>query len=348
MVSIGQGYGKLPNVRLRRLQGPGEEQPLAVWDEGAERWVPIGPAAGLLGDARFAGLEDDAVALLAGGAETRALLAELCEAVRDRYGELDGYAPAPLLPFRPTLVRAFALSERHWIQSARAHLRRNLPWAAPPVAAVEAITRRPFKPFRPRPLFYREPQYYLGNASTLIADGAEVPWPSFTEALDFELELAAVVVAPVRDASPAEAEAALGGFVVFNDLTARDVQWEEVRGGIFGPIAKSKTFASALGAEVVSADAVLPRARSLRGEVRVNGELWSATDTGDQRWTFPEMLAHASRGETVGPGELLSSGTLHDGCGLELGRWLRPGDDLELSIEGVGSVRNRIGAPRQG
>ena len=332
-------------MRLRRLRGADRRHALAVWDEPAERWVPIVPAATLLGDPRFAGLGDDAVAVLAGGAETRALLADLCEAVRGRRDELGGYEPAPLLPFQPTLLRAFALSERHWIQSARGHLRRNLPWAAPAVAAVEAISRRPFKPFRPKPLFYSEPQYYLGNALSLVPDGAEVPWPAFTEALDFELELAAVVVAPVRDVSAAEAEAAIGGFVVFNDLTARDVQWEEVRAGIFGPVTKSKSFASALGAELVSADVVLPRARSLRGEIRVNGELWSATDTGDQRWTFPEMLAHAAKGETVQPGELLSSGTLHDGCGLELDRWLRPGDDLELSIEGVGAVRNRIGAP---
>ncbi len=332
-------------MRLRRLKGSGEERPLAVWDEGAARWVPIGPAAALLGEPRFLALGDDPVAVLAGGAETRELLAELCAAVRDRAGELGAYEPAPLLPFQPTLLRAFALSEKHWIQSARGHLRRNIPWAAPAVRAIEAVTRRPFKPFRPGALFYEEPQYYLGNASSIYPDGAEVPWPSFTRVLDFELELAAVVAAPVRDASVAEAERAIGGFLVFNDLTARDTQWEEVRGGIFGPVAKSKSFASSLGAEIVSADVILPRARSLQGEIRVNGELWSRTDTGDQRWTFAEMLAQACKGETVHPGELLSSGTLHDGCGLELDRWLRPGDELELTIEAVGSLRNRIGAP---
>lgn len=80
------------------------------------------------------------------------------------------------------------------------------------------------------------------------------------------------------------------------------------------------------------------RFRRLQG-----GETWSRTDTSDMRWTFPEMLAHAASGETVQPGEILSSGTLPDGCGLELDRWLQPGDELELKLELVGSVRNRIG-----
>jgi 2-keto-4-pentenoate hydratase/2-oxohepta-3-ene-1,7-dioic acid hydratase in catechol pathway len=332
-------------MRLRRLRKASGEQSLAVWDETSERWIPIAPARTAVGDSRFSELGEDPVALLAGGARVRSLLEELCSAARPQLDEIDGYEPAPLLPFQPSLLRAFALSERHWIQSARGHVRRNLRWALPGIRAVETVTRRPFRAFRPSPLFYREPQYYIGNALTLIPDGAEVPWPAFTRALDFELELAAIVVAPVRDASPEQAADAIGGFVVFNDLTARDTQWTEVRGSLFGPITKSKSFASALGAEIVSADVVLPRAGSLRAEVRVNGEVWSRTDTADLRWSFPQMLAHASKGENVHPGELLSSGTLPDGCGLELNRWLKPGDDLELTIEHVGSVRNRIGRP---
>jgi 2-keto-4-pentenoate hydratase/2-oxohepta-3-ene-1,7-dioic acid hydratase in catechol pathway len=78
----------------------------------------------------------------------------------------------------------------------------------------------------------------------------------------------------------------------------------------------------------------------------VDGELWSRTDTTDQRWSFEQMLAFASRGETVHLGELMSSGTLHDGCSLEIGRWVAPGDTLELTIDGVGSVKNVIGEPR--
>jgi len=331
-------------MRFRRVLLEGDAA-LAVHDDVARAWVPIAATATALGEPAFGTLPtDDLVALLDGGADTRAALQALCAAARER-GVGPAVELAPLLPFSPVLLRAFMSSETHWVQSARGHVRRNLPWAMPFVAAVEALTRRPFPPFRPGRLFYEEPTFYLGNPLTFVPDGAEAPWPTYTKALDFEIELGAIVTRSVRDADPDAAVAAIGGFVVVNDLSARDVQWREVRHGLFGPVTKAKTFASAMGAEVVSADEVLPRARALGAEVRVNGERWSRTDTADQRWSFPEMVAAASAGETVHPGELFSSGTLHDGCSLEIGRWLQPGDELELTIEHVGSVRNRIGHP---
>jgi 2-keto-4-pentenoate hydratase/2-oxohepta-3-ene-1,7-dioic acid hydratase in catechol pathway len=333
-------------MRFRRviLEQDGGEA-LAVHDATADRWLPIAATARALGDPASEELPRDLIALLAGGEQTRELLGALCATARER-DVAPACEPAPLLPFQPVLMRAFATSERHWLQSARGHVRRNMPRALPFISAVELITRRPFRPFRPGRLFYEEPAYYIGNALTFVPDGAEAPWPAYTEALDFELELGALVVREVRDASLAEACAAIGGFLVVNDLSARDTQWREIRHGIFGPLSKTKTFASSMSAEVVSADEILDRARRLEAEVRVNGEVWSRTDTADQRWSFEEMLVHASRGETVRPGELMSSGTLHDGCSLEIGRWVAPGDELELSIEGVGSVRNVIGDPR--
>lgn len=333
-------------MRLRRVRLENSEETLAVHDAVAKAWIPIGETAAALGDPAFESLPaDDLIALLAGGPSTRETLASLCDAARE-----SGVRPlvqlAPVLPFRPALMRAFATSERHWLQSARGHVRRNIPRALPMITAVEKVTRRPFKPFRPGKLFYEKPAYYIGNHLTFIPDGAEAPWPSFTKALDFEIELGAVIVRCVRDADPQSAADAIGGFVVVNDLSARDVQWREIREGIFGPVSKTKTFASAMSAEVVSADEVLPHARELTAQVKVNGEVWSRTDTRDQRWSFEEMVASASVGETVYPGELFSAGTLHDGCSLELDRWVAPGDELELTIERVGSVRNRIGEPR--
>jgi 2-keto-4-pentenoate hydratase/2-oxohepta-3-ene-1,7-dioic acid hydratase in catechol pathway len=332
-------------VRLRRVRLPDGASATAVLDEAAGAWVAIGAAAAASGDPAFTGLPgDDVVAILAGGEETRERLRALCTAVRGSGAGRD-HELAPLLPFQPVLMRAFANSERHWIQGARGLVRLNLPRALPAIRAVEAVTRRPFPAFRPGKLFYREPAFYLGNPLTFVPDGAEAPWPAYTNALDFELELGAVVVRPLRDATPREAREAIGGFVVVNDLSARDTQWRELRGGLFGPVIKTKTFASAMSAEVVSADEILPRVRELTATVTVNGEVWSRTSTADLRWGFEEMLAHAAAGEDVHAGELVSSGTLPDGCGLELDRWLRPGDDLELAIDGVGSVRNRIGSP---
>jgi 2-keto-4-pentenoate hydratase/2-oxohepta-3-ene-1,7-dioic acid hydratase in catechol pathway len=333
-------------MRFRRVILGDKSEALAVRDETSDRWVPIAATANALGDAAFAELPvNDLIALLAGGEGTRAALRALCSSAREKNVALD-YDLAPLLPFQPVLMRAFATSERHWLKSARGHVRRNLPRALPVISAVEFVTRRPFRPFRPGKLFYEEPAYYIGNALTFVPDGAEAPWPAYSKALDFELELGAVVVRHVRDATLSQAREAIGGFVVVNDLSARDTQWREIRHGIFGPLAKTKTFGSAMSAEVVSADEILDRARQLSAEVKVNGEVWSRTDTNDQRWSFEEMLAFASRGEEIHPGELLSSGTLHDGCSLEIGRWVSPGDRLELTIEHVGSVSNVIGEPR--
>lgn len=283
--------------------------------------------------------------LLAGGQSTRDTLTRLIEQSADRdFG--DQFTLAPLLPFRPLLMRAFANSEKHWTQAARGLARINLPRALPFINLVEKLTRKTFKPFRPGKLFYQQPAFYLGNPLTIIPSGSEAPWPGYTEHLDFELELGAIVVKPLHDATPEQARAAIGGFVVINDLSARDTQWHELREGMFGPVIKTKTFASAMSAEVVSADEIWPRIKELSGEVRVNGETWSSTDTKDMRWGFGEMAAFASDGERVFAGELLSAGTLPNGCGLELNRRLKPGDRVELSIEDVGFVANTIGEPQ--
>lgn len=331
----------------------------AVWDADRARWLPLKVALDQ-GAAAARELErrpaadgphanhplDDLIALLADGEETRALLSALIDECAD-FDIESTYTLAPLLPFQPVLLRAYANFERHWVQAARGLVRLNLPRALPAIRAVEALTRKPFKPFHPGRLFYEQPSFYLGNPLTIVADGEEAPWPPYSDRLDFELELGAIVVRPLENATPDEGRDAIGGFVVFNDLSARDTQWRELRDGLFGPVVKTKTFASSMSAEVVSADEVWPRLRRLEGEVRVNGETWARTSTREMQWDFGEMAAFASEGEPLRPGELLSSGTLPDGCGLELDRWIKPGDRLELRIDGIGSVTNVIG-PKQG
>lgn len=333
-------------MRLRRVRLVEGGECAAVWDEPRERWLPLVPALAAVGDTdeTLSPYANDIVGLLAGGTPTRDALTALCErVVNDDFQA--SFETTPLLPFQPRLMRAFANSEQHWIQGARGHVRSNLPRVWPLIRFIEAITRRPFPPFRPKKLFYEHPTYYISNALTFVPDGATAPWPSYTSRLDFEIELGAVIVRPLLNASHDEATAAIGGFVVINDLSARDTQWHEIRHGLFGPVIKSKTFASAMSAEIVSADEVLPRLRDLGAEVRVNGEIWSRTGTQDMKWDFGEMVAHASEGEHVFPGELISAGTLTNGCGLELNRWLKPNDQLELKIEGVATLRNEIGTP---
>ena len=126
---------------------------------------------------------------------------------------------------------------------------------------------------------------------------------------------------------------------VLNDFTARDVQSREMPSG-FGP-AKGKDFATALGPWVTTLDEL--DLNDLTMLARVNGEEWSRGSTSTLTWSIGELLAYASRSGQLVPGEVIGSGTVGLGCGLELYRSLQPGDVIELEIEGIGVLRNTIG-----
>jgi 2-keto-4-pentenoate hydratase/2-oxohepta-3-ene-1,7-dioic acid hydratase in catechol pathway len=232
------------------------------------------------------------------------------------------------------------LYEAHAIAAARGFVQTFMPGAARFVAAYEALLRRDFPKLRPKPLWYRQPVYYLGNHLNIATDGEEIAIPSYTRALDYELELAFVLAHPLRDAAPEACEAAIGGFLVLNDFSARDVQLAEMESG-FGP-QKSKHFASAISHVVVTADEILPRWRDLKGFVRRNGVLLAEPATAGARWSLGEVLAHACRGEQLHPGELFATGTLPGGSGIETGHLLRRGDDIEIGIDGIATLANRI------
>jgi 2-keto-4-pentenoate hydratase/2-oxohepta-3-ene-1,7-dioic acid hydratase in catechol pathway len=175
----------------------------------------------------------------------------------------------------------------------------------------------------------------------MVADNDPMWWPSHTEWLDFELELAYVLAKPLADATPAEARAAIGGWFIVNDWSARDVQADDYRHNIFGPVVKSKTFANSIGADVVTADEV-PDWTRMTGRVRVDGELWCEGSTAGPAHDVGEQLAFASRGERLEPGDVISTGTIPGCCGLELDRWIQRGQTVELEIDGIGTLTNRI------
>jgi 2-keto-4-pentenoate hydratase/2-oxohepta-3-ene-1,7-dioic acid hydratase in catechol pathway len=189
--------------------------------------------------------------------------------------------------------------------------------------------------------FYEMPLYYKGNPSTLIGNEEEVPWPSYTRRMDFELELGFVVGRCGRNLTPEGARAHLFGVTILNDFSARDVQGPEMASG-FGP-AKAKDFASALGPWITTGDEL--DLENMEMVARVNGEEWSRGSSGTMTWMIEELFAYASRGETIQPGELLGSGTVGFGSGAEHGRTLQPGDVVELEVQGIGVLRNRIGQP---
>jgi 2-keto-4-pentenoate hydratase/2-oxohepta-3-ene-1,7-dioic acid hydratase in catechol pathway len=280
--------------------------------------------------------------LLAGGAAARSEVERLIEA--DDASAVDPTTAG--MPFTPRSLRAFSLWESHYEGSARMLVERFFPKPVRRIAAAfERVTRRTFPPFKPNKRFYEVPAFYVGNHAAMLGDGEEMPWPSHTEYLDFELELAFVLAHPLADPSPAEAREAVGGWFVLNDWSAREVQAEEARHGMFGPAVKSKTFANSIGCDVVSADE-LPDWRAATGRVRVDGEVWCEGSTADPAHDVGEMLAHAAAGERLEPGDVISTGTMPGCCGLELDRWIQPGQTVELEIDGIGTLRNRIGGRR--
>lgn len=190
--------------------------------------------------------------------------------------------------------------------------------------------------------WYEVPVYYKGNHRTIYGPDDELLWPRYTKQLDFELELAVVIGKEGRDIQVADAMAHVAGYMVMNDVSARDIQRKEMACRL-GP-AKGKDFATVLGPWLVTPDEV-GDATSLPASVVVNGEVWSESDAGNPYWSFAQMIAHVSMDETLYPGDVLCSGTVGRGCGLELDRWIQPGDLVELTIARVGTLRNRVGRP---
>jgi len=246
----------------------------------------------------------------------------------------------PLLPFQPLSFRDFMLFERHAIDAARGWARRFAPRAFTLARAYERLTGRDFPAFRPAPLYYRQPIYYMGNALSFAPHGAPVAAPSYSHALDYELELGFVLAKPLFNATPQEAEEAIGAFVVLNDFSARDVQRDEMRSG-FGP-QKSKHFLSSMSQTAVTKDEILPRLSSVAAYVEINGARVAETSFAGMRYSLGEALAFISQSEPLFAGELFGTGTPPGGSGMENDRWLKVGDRLRLVIEGVGEIAHEI------
>ena len=179
--------------------------------------------------------------------------------------------------------------------------------------------------------WYEQPVFYFSNPHAIFGPEAVVPYPEGTRELDYELEVAAVV----------GAEGRIAGFTVMNDWSARDLQRAEMKVGL-GP-AKGKDFATSLGPVVVTVDELDGSGGAM--VARVNGEERSRGDLGSMYHSWEAIRAHAARNTVLRPGDVLGSGTVGTGCILELGdgRWLRPGDVVELEVEGIGVLRNTVG-----
>ena len=207
--------------------------------------------------------------------------------------------------------------------------------------AFEAVGKLRGTPTRIPEVWYERPLFYHPSRFSVCGPDAEVPWPSYTERLDFELEFGCYIGRPGKDIPKERAREHIFGYTIFNDFSARDEQTKEMAGQL-GP-GKGKDFdnANAMGPCLVTADELGDPYR-LEMVVRVNGEEWGRGNSRDMHWKFEDCIAHASRSETLHAGEFFGSGTVGNGCGLESLRFLKPNDVVELEVEGIGKLRNRV------
>ncbi len=188
--------------------------------------------------------------------------------------------------------------------------------------------------------WYEIPVCYKGNPDTVIGPEEVIPWPAFTDLLDYELEYGIYIGVEGKNIPRERAEEYIAGYTIFNDVSARDIQLQEMMAGGLGP-AKGKDTCSVMGPCLVTPDEVNPA--NLRMMARVNGEIWSENNSGTAYWTWPQIIEFASMEETLYPGDFLGSGTVERGSGMELDRWIKPGDVIELEVDGIGILRNRVG-----
>ena len=336
-------------MKLKRveLEATGEKS-IAIWEEG--EWVPLISALRALGIFRkkpYALLEeaaDDVIMFLSGGDTLRTLARDLVSSHISRKKRIPvSLRNIPLLPFQPRSYRDFMLFERHVIDAGRGYAKRFLPKSSGVLSLYEKTTGRTFPKLKPKSIWYKKPIYYMGNHLNFYPDESLIPWPSYTKALDYECELGIIIAKPIKNASEEEAEAAIGGFTILNDFSARDVQREEMESG-FGPV-KAKNFANAIAEVIVTPDEILPDLDNLTARVFINGELKNEGTTAGPQHSLQKAIAYASLEEQIVPGEFMASGTIPGCSGMESGNWLQPGDILRLEIDKIGSLTSTIGAP---
>ncbi len=234
-------------------------------------------------------------------------------------------APVP----EPRQMRDFLVFEKH-LRNARA----NTPTLRGGARLDPATIELP-------KVWYEQPIYYKCNRFSVIGTGQDILWPRYSKLLDYELEFGVFISPGGKNIRREDARAHIFGFCIFNDVSARDAQMREMAGQL-GP-AKGKDFdtGNVMGPWLVTADEVADP-YNLTMVARINGEEWSRGNSSTMHHKFEDIIAHVSADETLHAGEFLGSGTVGGGCGLELGRFLKPGDVIELEVEGLGVLRNRV------
>jgi 2-keto-4-pentenoate hydratase/2-oxohepta-3-ene-1,7-dioic acid hydratase in catechol pathway len=255
---------------------------------------------------------------------------DLCCAVRG--SEL--LAPLP----EPRQMRDGMSFPVHIVQGPIGHLKLK----ARQAGDMAELARLQAAPLPELPEVYRkQPIYYITNRFSVQGPNTTVKWPRYSQVMDYELEFGIITKNRGANIPAAKARDHIFGYTIFNDFSARDAQRLEMEGRL-GP-AKGKSFdgGNVLGPWIVTPDEIGDPYK-LKMEARVNGEVRSQGTTEGMLFSFEEIIAHVTRDETLMPAEFIGSGTVGNGCGLELGWYLEHGDSVELEVENIGVLKNRV------
>jgi 2-keto-4-pentenoate hydratase/2-oxohepta-3-ene-1,7-dioic acid hydratase in catechol pathway len=253
-------------------------------------------------------------AALAGGAAFTDVVAQVLD---DRLDEAVVADPILTSALDPVSYRDFMVFEEHFSFGYR--------WQNKPVPEI----------------MYELPISYAGDPLSFLGPGDVIPWPGYTQRLDYELELGIVIGRAGAGLTPDTALGHVLGLTILNDVSARDIQAREMTGGL-GP-SKGKHFACVTGPVITSLDELPEDGLGMR--VRVNGETWCQTSSAQMVWSVAEIVAWASQGELLRPGALLGSGTCNGGSTVEIDKKLSPGDHIALEIDHLGTLTNTLGEP---
>jgi 2-keto-4-pentenoate hydratase/2-oxohepta-3-ene-1,7-dioic acid hydratase in catechol pathway len=190
-------------------------------------------------------------------------------------------------------------------------------------------------------VYHKQPIYYITNRFSVRGTNTTVKWPRYSKVMDYELEFGIVTKNKGANIPASKAKDHIFGYTIFNDFSARDAQRIEMEGRL-GP-AKGKSFdgGNVMGPWIVTPDEIGDPYK-LKMEVRVNGKMRSQGVSEGMLFSFEEIIAHVTKDETLMPGEFIGSGTVGNGCGIELGWYLEHGDTIELDVEKIGVLKNKV------
>jgi 2-keto-4-pentenoate hydratase/2-oxohepta-3-ene-1,7-dioic acid hydratase in catechol pathway len=261
-------------------------------------------------------------------------------AERSNRGLLDAASIKLLAPLpRPPQMRDFLCFEKHLIR-AFARLRGVRAASAPdPAKALREMEEQGV--YAVPKIWYERPSFYKPSCLDVCGTDQDVVWPAYSNTIDYELEFACVIGTPGCEIPKEKARAHIFGYTIFNDLSARDEQSLEMLSTL-GP-GKGKDFdnSNPLGPCITTADEI-GDPYTLDMIVRVNGEERGRGNSREMHWKYEDCIAFVSRAETVHAGEIFCSGTVGNGSGLETGHYLDVSDVVELEVENIGILRNRI------